>query len=177
MSRPLGLARPLALLIAVLVLSLTTVSVAPASASDKTLISAVVSADKQLRRTVASVDREVPEDEKSATYAADLTAVLAKYDAAFARYSDRIAAERGSTSAGRKGRKLIVKSVVDVRSYYTLSGAMQIAKVAGTEPTQEQLDEADRLWRSSQTSQKRGYALLNKIASKSSKKQGKAAAR
>lgn len=161
MSRPLGLARPLALLIAVL--SLTMLTVAPANASDKTLRRAVVSAAKQLGRTTTKIEEQIPEDKKSPTFAEEFTAVLEQYDAAFVRFGERVEAERGSTGNGRKARKLVLKSVDFLQRCYALTGKLVLAEAAtGVKPTKDEDAEVGRLCGTAQRDMGWAYKLLEK---------------
>lgn len=138
MPRRLGLVRPFALLIAVLVL--TILSAAPASASDKTLRATVISAAKQLERAAAAL--EMPDDEESPSFAAEYKAGMRKLDGFLARYGRRIAAEHGSSSAGRRARKLLLRSTGARRESFALVAKMALAE---SEPSKRDLDRAARL--------------------------------
>lgn len=176
MSRPLGLVRPLALLIAVL--SLTMFSVASASASDKSLRASVISLDKKASKQLAAVD--VPDDEKSPTFADDYSAAAEKIDGIFAAYGEQIAKQRGSTDAGRTARKLLLKSIDGTRKLFRRTTKIALDALAGKEPSTSDLDKVKKSGEAIDRDSRRAYKLL-KIkyddGPASGDKNGKAAAR
>lgn len=153
MPRLIGLVRPLAPLIAVLFL--TVLSAAPASASDKTLRATVISAAKQLERAAAAL--ELPDDEESATFAAEYKAGMRKLDGYLARYGRRITVEHGSTGAGRRARKLLLRSNGALRESYALVAKMAVAE---NEPSKRDLDRAARLNDAAERDRRQAAKLL-----------------
>lgn len=153
MPRPLGLVRPFALLISLLVLSLF--SVASANASDKTLRSTAIAAGKQLTRGAATL--KLPDDDESPTFVADYTSGMRKLDGLLVRYGRQIATEHGSTAKGRQARKLLLTSNDELRQSYALVAKLTLGE---DEPSKRDLDRAARLYDASTRDHTRGCKLL-----------------
>lgn len=156
MSRPLGLSRPLALLIAVL--SLTMLSVASASASDRSLRATVISLDAKVDRQLEAI--ELPDDEKSPTFVADYTAAMDRVDGLYAGYGKQIAKQHGSTRAGRTARKLMLRAIGGLREGFRLTTKITLDAAAGTAPAKSDLDRAEKIGRAVERDGRRAYGLL-----------------